>query len=138
MDLGENGDGLTLGLTNSGTPFLKKSPHTCAVCNFTFKTESQLFNHLDNCGLRRKYEQLNFMALKALQSFLYSYYLGVALQLCIKSGEKGSNGLFSLIRTICGKFASQNSLLNLIITFMAETQRKCLFMFKVVKKLIFC
>ena len=58
MDLGENGDGLTLGLTNSGTPFLKKSPHTCAVCNFTFKTESQLFNHLDNCGLRRKYEHL--------------------------------------------------------------------------------
>lgn len=70
MDLGENGDGLTLGLTNSGTPFLKKSSHTCAVCNFTFKTESQLFNHLDNCGLRRKYEHLNFLALKALKFFI--------------------------------------------------------------------
>ena len=41
------------GLTASGN-FYKNGHHLCAVCQHSFRTESQLFNHLDNNGKRLK------------------------------------------------------------------------------------
>ena len=40
--------------TNGKSPFkfYKTGKRVCAVCNHSFRTESQLFNHLDNGGKR--------------------------------------------------------------------------------------